>query len=453
MLLDLSRRLGQTVGARLRAVRLSKKYTQSQLAHPDFSVSYISAIERGQIQPSLRALEIFARRLGISSAYFLPQQNQEAGGPLAAAEKNARAAEERAWLLIEAQIALYQQQPARAIALLQPLMRVEESREHIAILYVLGRAYLHGGCLQESEATLAEAARLAQIEKDELYPRILHVQGEVCSAMHRLEQAVRFQQASLAALEQDSEQGGDVAFLAQVYSSLGQTCSQLGAFEQARDMFQRVFTLLQPQTPLQPMPPIPSGLSTFYPEEGAPVEIDSSQHKQLQAQLQSQLPALQGEIQYALGRALLQSQPDEASSHLLALSQQVSTPQHALTRAGARVLLAARCFARADFAQAEIWVREALEQAEPFGESLMRADALILRGKLAYVHQNYEQGDQSFTAGLAMLERGRYMEELIEHLTAYARVLEERGLFQQAIMYWKRAYAYRQKEAPATQMY
>src|ERR1700693_5650718 len=75
------RRIGQTVGAKLRAARLARKFTQSQLAQPDFSVSYVSAIERGQIHPSLRALEIFAQRLGLSSSDLLSQQVvQESSG-------------------------------------------------------------------------------------------------------------------------------------------------------------------------------------------------------------------------------------------------------------------------------------------------------------------------------------------------------------------------------------
>src|SRR6266853_3509066 len=68
--------IGQTVGAKLREARQAKKYTQSQLAAPDFSVSYISAIERGQIHPSLRALEILARRLDLSSTYLLSEHTQ-----------------------------------------------------------------------------------------------------------------------------------------------------------------------------------------------------------------------------------------------------------------------------------------------------------------------------------------------------------------------------------------
>src|SRR6266581_7703995 len=79
MMSDLThQQMGQTVGAKLRAARLAKKFTQSQLAHPDFSVSYVSAIERGQINPSLRALEIFAQRLGLSSTDLLSKETGQA---------------------------------------------------------------------------------------------------------------------------------------------------------------------------------------------------------------------------------------------------------------------------------------------------------------------------------------------------------------------------------------
>src|ERR1700739_1240437 len=84
--------IGLTVGAKLRAARLAKKYTQSRLAQPDFSVSYISAIERGQIHPSLRALEILALRLGLSSTDLLPQpssNNAHPGSPSSEAVQNA----------------------------------------------------------------------------------------------------------------------------------------------------------------------------------------------------------------------------------------------------------------------------------------------------------------------------------------------------------------------------
>jgi len=74
---QLPSKIGKSVGEKLRAARVAQHYTQSQLAAPDFSVSYISAIERGQIHPSLRALEILATRLGLSSTQLLPARSQQ----------------------------------------------------------------------------------------------------------------------------------------------------------------------------------------------------------------------------------------------------------------------------------------------------------------------------------------------------------------------------------------
>src|SRR5215469_3779549 len=59
------------VGANIYQVRRKLRITQKQLAAPEFSISYISAIERGRIRPSLKALDILARRLGVSSAELL----------------------------------------------------------------------------------------------------------------------------------------------------------------------------------------------------------------------------------------------------------------------------------------------------------------------------------------------------------------------------------------------
>src|SRR5260370_17684252 len=70
-------RPGRAVGAKIRAARRAMKLTQSNLAGPDFSVSYISAIERGQIQPSLRALAILAARLGLSATQLLAEQTAD----------------------------------------------------------------------------------------------------------------------------------------------------------------------------------------------------------------------------------------------------------------------------------------------------------------------------------------------------------------------------------------
>src|SRR5258708_24339609 len=59
------------VGKNIREVRTKLGQTQAQLAAPEFSISYISAIERGKIRPSLKALSILARRLDVPLTFLL----------------------------------------------------------------------------------------------------------------------------------------------------------------------------------------------------------------------------------------------------------------------------------------------------------------------------------------------------------------------------------------------
>src|SRR5579864_6960154 len=116
-----SNKIGKSVGEKLRAARVAQHYTQSQLAAPDFSVSYISAIERGQIQPSLRALEILAGRLGLTSTQLLPNRPQSEDHLSNSADLSEQNAEETALHLLEAHIWIMQDEPTKALLLLTPL--------------------------------------------------------------------------------------------------------------------------------------------------------------------------------------------------------------------------------------------------------------------------------------------------------------------------------------------
>src|SRR5579885_1634329 len=149
MSVDSLRLIGRQVGARLREARLAKNYTQSQLARPEFSVSYISAIERGQIQPSLRALQILADKLEINSTDLLAEPEPSATEP-SPVEKRAREEDQFEIGLLEAQLAIHQGQPARAIELLQNLA-AQEGEVWRASSYrsLLGWAYLETEAVQE----------------------------------------------------------------------------------------------------------------------------------------------------------------------------------------------------------------------------------------------------------------------------------------------------------------
>src|SRR5580765_1931553 len=82
------------LGQRLRKARLARNLTQSEVAQQQFSVSYISAVERGQIRPSLGALERLSERLHVPLAELLREDSDIVIPPVAAAEREG-AAEER----------------------------------------------------------------------------------------------------------------------------------------------------------------------------------------------------------------------------------------------------------------------------------------------------------------------------------------------------------------------
>lgn len=56
------------LGSRLRALRGQRGITQAQLAEPEFSKGFVGLIETGRARMSLRAADVFARKLGVTVA-------------------------------------------------------------------------------------------------------------------------------------------------------------------------------------------------------------------------------------------------------------------------------------------------------------------------------------------------------------------------------------------------
>jgi tetratricopeptide (TPR) repeat protein len=71
----------ETIGQRLRRLRTERGLSQRELSSPGVSYAYISRIEAGTRQPSVKALRMLARKLGISADYL------ETGSELGDAEQ------------------------------------------------------------------------------------------------------------------------------------------------------------------------------------------------------------------------------------------------------------------------------------------------------------------------------------------------------------------------------
>src|SRR5213592_858013 len=67
---DQSPAAGETIGQRLKRLRLERGLSQRELAAPGVSYAYISRIEAGTRQPSVKALRKLAPKLGVSVDYL-----------------------------------------------------------------------------------------------------------------------------------------------------------------------------------------------------------------------------------------------------------------------------------------------------------------------------------------------------------------------------------------------
>ena len=59
------------IGANVRTARLHRRMTQHELASPEYTKAYISALENGVALPSVTALFVLAQRLGVPPSYLL----------------------------------------------------------------------------------------------------------------------------------------------------------------------------------------------------------------------------------------------------------------------------------------------------------------------------------------------------------------------------------------------
>src|SRR5688500_5780701 len=71
----------ETIGARLRRVRTERGLSQRDLSGPGISYAYISRVEAGLRNPSVKALRMLARKLGVTAEYL--EHGTELGGAAA----------------------------------------------------------------------------------------------------------------------------------------------------------------------------------------------------------------------------------------------------------------------------------------------------------------------------------------------------------------------------------
>ncbi len=374
-------------GQRLRQARLACNMTQTELANGQFSVSYISAVERGQIRPSLGALEKLAARLHVAVHDLLRTDNGAGVEPRA--EFHAGSAREDIELqLRDAQILMRQGMPREALNLLERLRgRGLAPRDQALVGWQIARCALELNDGEQARQEAQEAQALAErLKEPELRERIRLSLSEALSISGQQQSAL----AELRIAHEATENGSvrDPLFRLRVLYLLGDTYVQLG------DLGSAIATLSEAAT-LANEALVPERLAHLY------------------SQLAEQYRAAGDERRARLYAAHSLATYEEASNQRLA--------RQALTRLG-------RVYAQVGrLGDAKTLLEAARERAERQQDSRALAEALTA---LSGIYLREQQIDDAARAAEQAMELAASAPDQIQEAEAQlalARVLEARN--------------------------
>jgi transcriptional regulator with XRE-family HTH domain len=439
-------KIGKSVGEKIRAARVALKYTQSKLASPDFSVSYISAIERGQIFPSLRALEIIASRLGIPSAQLMPQRSKRDETQRKTPVQPERDDDEGELALLSAYRLLSEGKALDSLTRLGKVsarrLRIEQQYQY---RYLTARAYFLLQRFQECEHLLISLVEATRGE-DHLYIHLhaLDLLGETQAALHNYNAALSTHRQCLDLLQRMTVR--DPFFIFRVLSQLGEHSIQVDALDDAREMFTSAIEVAHEfETPAH-VQTISFALSTYYKQHNDQFAATLYIYKTIFAHEQQGLRRQRSDLFYALGKTIVAGKSESGYETLDAmLTQARQQDQEPLTLAALDVCLADWLFAYQRVQESRQSIVDALALARPSGDSLLVADALLLLGRIEYEQQEYEESDTHTSEGLHMLERLHVKAEFARAATRYAQQLEARGKGSEALFYYRKAFQSRQE--------
>jgi transcriptional regulator with XRE-family HTH domain len=215
----------ETIGQRLRRLRHERGLSQRELASPGVSYAYISRIEAGARRPSVKALRMLARKLGVSADYL------ETGSEI-------RDVEERELRIADAELGLrLDEDTGRAEnALLQLHEEAVAAGDAIAasrVSLALGLASAAAGRNAEAIERLEAGLEVSPVPPS-LRPEVFATLGHAYGAASRPDLAVELFERCLGEIAEDAPDDG--ATHARFAQYLGDALRELDELERAQSV-------------------------------------------------------------------------------------------------------------------------------------------------------------------------------------------------------------------------
>ncbi|HEY7346714.1 MAG TPA: tetratricopeptide repeat protein [Ktedonobacterales bacterium] len=454
------------VGANIFRIRRKLRITQKQLAAPEFSISYISAIERGRIRPSLKALEILARRLGLTSPELLAepphdfdletrQTPQDTAAPppsLTTLLSRSRSTYLSPPALIWASISLDQHNPHSASEILNLLSPTTISTEQRLLrLYLLGRVALALGRPADAEATLEPIFQQDEYSSHtEIIERCRFLLACAYDAQEKFVLAFDTFTTCVQAIENGAI--SDPLFLIEVFSAFAEYHHRRERPNDAIACYQQALLHLDPI--LEParlaeisahlsqkhLESLHSTMSDWYAARSR-VLIELAEARQRFTQAASNL----GLTFQELGDPTAAEQQLRQTIHLC---ERLGTPRQGIL---ARVALADLLLERQEPQEAENLALAAHVLARPNDQDDIQDETLYGRILVTLADTNramnrLDEAERCFQQAIALLKKQNASEQLSHAYYRYSELLHQKGLDAESYEMVKQAYLLGQRK-------
>jgi len=432
------------VGTNIREVRTKLGMTQAQLAAPEFSISYISAIERGKIRPSLKALSILARRLDVPLTFLLE------GSPAGAAEARAvgyspadSGPDQRIDVdLLQAEVLVQQSKYTQAEQLLQPIQPERITTDQVYRLYLLrGQVHLGAGEYQEAVVELRNAVSQAEALNDSEYiERARNLLGKSYFSLYNYTLAMENHLRCNTAIE--SGLVVDPVFSLDVFSNLANDYFRLGDLDKAIVFYHRALeTLDEMSRDSKSFAHKYMEISLHYKAIGKLSMAREHAMRSLAVYEMRDEQRLVGLTHQRLGKALeKQSNLDGAEKEYrqaIAIERELNDE---ISASICHTALAELLLKRGQAQEAEQQAQEALTFARSSEDAQTQGQALIALAQIRHQTGDFASADQLFADALEMLDTSNAHEIAASAYFRYANLLEERGEVQRSLSAIKKAY-------------
>lgn len=423
------------LGDRIRDARVKANLTQGDLAGTDYSVSYISAIERNKIRPSMRALTWLASRLNMNLSDLLAVEV-----PVSASYTGAIVSDDDAQSAIaQAQIDIAARDYTAAYNRLRTIREgVKSASLRVQINLLFGEAAVALGKGDEAKEALEQNLILTR-EIDpvmqEISRNVLGIAyGQIGMTMMTLES----HRQCLTAV--DSHIVRDPSFELSVLNNLGSDYLQLGQNDEAIHIFERAAALGRNMLTPQALAELYWKVSGEQRRDGNLPQAQRFADMAAEHLRVAQNQQIFANIQSNLGMAYAEQKDNDRAETTLQQARDIAERNNDANGASLALASLSRVqLARGDSKKALDSARAALAQAQKANNDEALGRAYLVLGEALSASGKGSEADENFAKGLDLLEKSGSPVELTRAYEHYADLLAQRGDAKKAFEYLKKA--------------